>query len=370
MWRIVTFEFTGKNPYAGTFAIEVDNSGVPITEPGNPACNFVNISGDEVENCIYSTGDVLIENKTLQGAGILPYFSRATENTVYTETEPAGTWSYVNATTYTIIASAGTSGSISPSSSVSVLSGEDQAFTITPSAGYKIASVLVDGTEAKQDLVNNVYTFTNVSADHTITATFEELLTYDIIIQTNCGTGAIGEKTWKEFRGTLNENLTVESSSYDTSTQIGTITITSTRVLPSPFVSGSGVNYIVSITLPDCFTEIEDDAFAGCSNMVSITLPSTVTNLGTLVFNGCTSLGKIIVNNPTPPTVDGGDLGVDGVEVDVPYGSGEAYQNAEGWSDQNINDPKPPTPTHSYGFNLSGMKNVDYGKQGVIILRN
>ena len=41
--------------------------------------------------------------------------------------------------TYTITASAGTGGSISPSGGVSVQSGANQTFTITPNTGYKIA---------------------------------------------------------------------------------------------------------------------------------------------------------------------------------------------------------------------------------------
>src|SRR5207302_3174207 len=45
---------------------------------------------------------------------------------------------------YTIAASAGGGGSISPSGSVSVNSGGDQSFNITPDFGYHIADVLVD----------------------------------------------------------------------------------------------------------------------------------------------------------------------------------------------------------------------------------
>ena len=47
--------------------------------------------------------------------------------------------------TYTITASAGAGGSISPSGAVAVNCGADQAFTITPDACYHIADVLVDG---------------------------------------------------------------------------------------------------------------------------------------------------------------------------------------------------------------------------------
>jgi hypothetical protein len=71
--------------------------------------------------------------------------------------------------TFTITASAGPGGSITPSGSVPVAQGSSQTFTIMPSTGYHIDSLLVDGDPV--DVVTS-YTFTNVIADHTISATF------------------------------------------------------------------------------------------------------------------------------------------------------------------------------------------------------
>ena len=71
-------------------------------------------------------------------------------------------------TTYTITASAGKGGSISPSGAV-LSNGADQAFTITPSTGYHVADVLVDGVS--EGAVTS-YTFEDVAADHTIAASF------------------------------------------------------------------------------------------------------------------------------------------------------------------------------------------------------
>ena len=70
---------------------------------------------------------------------------------------------------YTITASAGAGGSISPSGQVAVQPGVGQAFTITPQTGYRIASVQVDGVS--QGAVGS-YTFSNVQANHTISASF------------------------------------------------------------------------------------------------------------------------------------------------------------------------------------------------------
>jgi hypothetical protein len=74
-----------------------------------------------------------------------------------------------NTTSYTITASAGSNGSISPSGAVTVASGANRAFTITPATGYRVASVLVDGASVG---AVTTYTFSNVTANHTISASF------------------------------------------------------------------------------------------------------------------------------------------------------------------------------------------------------
>ena len=70
---------------------------------------------------------------------------------------------------YTIKATAGTGGSISPSGSISVREGRDQTFTITPDKGYAVANVKIDG---KSIGAVKSYTFENVSRTHTIEVIF------------------------------------------------------------------------------------------------------------------------------------------------------------------------------------------------------
>src|SRR5262249_16852403 len=56
-------------------------------------------------------------------------------------------WAKVTtSTTFTITASAGANGSISPSGSVVVTQGANQTFTITPNSCYHVSDVLVDGS--------------------------------------------------------------------------------------------------------------------------------------------------------------------------------------------------------------------------------
>ena len=70
---------------------------------------------------------------------------------------------------YTIKATAGAGGSISPSGNVSVREGGDQTFTITPDKGYAVANVKIDGRSIG---AVKSYTFENVKRAHTIEVSF------------------------------------------------------------------------------------------------------------------------------------------------------------------------------------------------------
>ena len=85
--------------------------------------------------------------------------------------------------TYSITASAGAGGSISPVGATTKNYGLSQTYTITPNANYKIASVLVDGSS-----VGTVasYTFSNITANHTISASFT-LNSYSVVATAGSG---------------------------------------------------------------------------------------------------------------------------------------------------------------------------------------
>ena len=70
---------------------------------------------------------------------------------------------------YTIKATAGTGGAISPSGNVSVRGGRDQTFTITPDQGYAVSDVKIDGESVG---VVTSYSFENVRKAHTIAVSF------------------------------------------------------------------------------------------------------------------------------------------------------------------------------------------------------
>ena len=72
---------------------------------------------------------------------------------------------------YTITATAGEGGSITPNGDVSVKEGASQTFAITANNGYEIADVLVDGSSVG---AVESYTFSDVKANHTISASFSK----------------------------------------------------------------------------------------------------------------------------------------------------------------------------------------------------
>ncbi|GGD88792.1 DUF6528 family protein [Paenibacillus nasutitermitis] len=75
----------------------------------------------------------------------------------------------VTPVTYTVTASAGANGSISPSGAVKVTSGASQTFTIKANDGYKIAGVTADGQNIG---IVSTFTFHNVTDSHSISASF------------------------------------------------------------------------------------------------------------------------------------------------------------------------------------------------------
>jgi hypothetical protein len=110
----------------------------------------------------YGTGSGTVRYSVSANTGASRTAASTIANKIFTVTQ-AGIG------TYNITASAGTGGSISPSGTVSVSPGASKTFNITPSARYRISRVTVDGASVG---AASSYTFTNVTKNHTISATF------------------------------------------------------------------------------------------------------------------------------------------------------------------------------------------------------
>lgn len=87
--------------------------------------------------------------------------------------------------TYWLTPSAGTGGTISPTA-VLVKYGSSQTFTITPNSGYRVADVKVDGVSVG---AVTSYTFSNVTANHTVSATFALATQSSYTLTASAGTG-------------------------------------------------------------------------------------------------------------------------------------------------------------------------------------
>jgi Divergent InlB B-repeat domain len=72
--------------------------------------------------------------------------------------------------TNTIIASAGANGTVTPAGNITVNQGASKAYAITPNSGYTIGTLTVDGISIA---TSTAYNFTNIQANHTISATFQ-----------------------------------------------------------------------------------------------------------------------------------------------------------------------------------------------------
>ena len=102
---------------------------------------------------------------------------------------------------HTITATAGSNGTITPSGSVTVDDGGSWTFTITPNTGYRISDVEVDGGVLG---VTRSYTFSNVTSDHTISATFKEIQVVSLPFSDNFEDDTVGKQLnlpWDNFNG-------------------------------------------------------------------------------------------------------------------------------------------------------------------------
>ena len=119
-------------------------------------------------------------------------------------------------TTYTITASAGTNGTITPSGAKTVNSGASQAYSITPGTGYHVRNVLVDGSSVG---AVNTYTFSDVTANHTISAFFGYGVAERHVCLEGCQYGTIQQAvseassgdTIKVAKGVYNENIVIKA---------------------------------------------------------------------------------------------------------------------------------------------------------------
>jgi hypothetical protein len=223
-------------------------------------------------------------------------------------------------TTYTVTASAGANGSISPSGAVAVNSGATKAFTVTPNMGYKISSVSgCNGT-----LSGSTYTTGAITGDCTVTASFvSQTTTYTVT--TSAGTG-----------GTISP-----SGSYTQVYAPGqylTLTITPDSGYSIDSVGGTCGGHRITAGSSEFYAT--NPVTADCTVTVTFTPPPTIT------YTVTTNAGKGGTINPSGPvSATGGTTRAFTVTPDAGYYIYSIYGNCGDTVNGNIDFTGPTTYT-------------------------
>ena len=95
-----------------------------------------------------------------------------------------------------------------------------------------------------------------------------------------------------------------------------------------------GCTGLSSMTIPNSVTKVEEKAFNGCSNIATISFGANLTQLGANALAGCTSIQEINCSAVMPPTANANTFSnvPTSATLNIPAGSLNAYQSAQGWS--------------------------------------
>ena len=127
------------------------------------------LTGDIKLAYVDASGTEITPDTTKVGKVIIRAGGLAAPNDNYTVVFADGKLTVDERPFYTIKATAGSHGSITPSGNVDVLHGGSQTFTIAANSGYAISNVKIDGVSIG---AVKSYTFENVTENHTIEVTF------------------------------------------------------------------------------------------------------------------------------------------------------------------------------------------------------
>ncbi len=166
----------------------------------------------------------------------------------------------------------------------SVEEGTSATFTITPDAGYRIASVKVNSTDVTSSVSNNSYTISNISSDTSVEVIFEAI-THTLSIKAIGNGSATYNGT--SVRGntstfTINEGTSATITfAPDNGYKIKSVKVNGTDVTSNV----SNNSYTISSITSDTSVEVEFEA-------ITHTLSITSTGNGTATYSGTSVRGK------------------------------------------------------------------------------
>src|SRR5467141_3739026 len=185
---------------------------------------------------ISPSGKVLVDSGSTPSFTITPdtgyYIADVHVDTVSVGAVPKYTFSSVSTNhtieasfaikTFSILSSAGTHGTITPSGKVVLNYGGTQQYAITPDAGYFIADVHVDSVSV---VAVPKYTFTNVSANHTIEASFAINKFSIVAIADSHGTISPSGKVFVDSGSTPSFTITPDTGYYIADVHVDTVSV-------------------------------------------------------------------------------------------------------------------------------------------------
>jgi hypothetical protein len=187
---------------------------IALSTPGSPASGSLNITG--LSPGTYTAVATINGN----GSKNPPIIDGDTATTNFTIVAPS---------TYTVSTSAGSGGTISPSSTT-VNSGSTATFTVTPNSGYSIASVSDNCGSGGSG--TSTYTTGAITSNCTVTATFSGGGTINVT-SANSQTGAPVSSQWDITNAGLSSDI-VGSGTSQTYTNEPAATYTVASVTPPP----------------------------------------------------------------------------------------------------------------------------------------
>ncbi len=226
-----------------------------------------------------------VANVLVNGSSVGPVSSYSFAN-VQADATIQALFSPITATTYTITATAGANGSISPMGITTVAAGAGQAYTITPIAGYEVANVLVNG--ASVGAVAS-YTFANVQASASIQAIFNPIATASYSIIATAGANGSISPT----------GLTTVAAGGG---QTYAITPAAGYEVASVLVNGSSIGPVSTYS----FTNVQADATISStfSPLTTVNLPPVIGPVADLVVAaGATATAGIQITDEATPSV-------------------------------------------------------------------
>ena len=196
---------------------------------------------------------------------------------------------------YTITTSAGSNGSITPSATVNY--GSSKTINMSPSTGYEVNEVIVDGVNKGKI---TTYTFNNITNNHTISVTFKKLDEQKFTV--NCTTVQNGNISVSPTSATVGTKITIyvnPSEGYRLK-----------QIDSSPVVNINNNQFTMpaqNVTLTPVFEQIEVQTYAitvGTSEHGTATASHTSASAGTTITMTATpGQGYVLKSYATQPFV-------------------------------------------------------------------